>query len=248
MLLTAGCGSHNPRRTPREETFLYNTILPVLRDGAERHRRNTTQALLSRCARPSRYVVERVARDRRHQRRPPPLAHGARRARVAPLPAVAFRDAGAPFRAGFGPARAARALLARDRTRRLRPPRRAVRVLLDVERLPRLPLALPTRSSKRIGGCSVSSWRGGRTRSCPADILLVVRVVDPVLEAPRSWASAPRRAYRSRDCARVYLSSSDRRPSSSTARRRPRAISTRHATARHRRDARKRTPAHRRCP
>ena len=70
-------------------------------------------------------------------RRPPALAHGAVLVRGAE-PLVAFQDAGAPFRADFGPAAHGHAaLLARDRTRRLRPPRRAVRVLLDVERLPR---------------------------------------------------------------------------------------------------------------
>ena len=70
-------------------------------------------------------------------RRPPALAHGAILVRGAE-PLVAFQDAGAPFRAGLGPAAHGHAaLLARDRPRRLRPPRRAVRVLLDVERLPR---------------------------------------------------------------------------------------------------------------
>ena len=115
-----GCGRRSPQLLT--DTFLYNTP-----------RKRSPRPSSSRT--PS-------------ARRPPALAHGAILVRGAE-PLVAFQDAGAPFGAGFGPASHGHAaLLARDRTLRLRPPRRAVRVLLDVERLPRggLPFA---RSLKR---------------------------------------------------------------------------------------------------
>ena len=87
--------------------------------------------------RPSKYAVEQPLVLPERARRPPALAHGAILVHGAE-PLVAFQNAGAPFGAGFGPASHGHAaLLARDRTLRLRPPRRAVRVLLDVERLPR---------------------------------------------------------------------------------------------------------------
>ena len=131
------------------------------------------------------YAVEQPLPLPERARRPPALAHGAILVRGAE-PLVAFQDAGAPFRADFGPAAHGHAaLLARDRTRRLRPPRRAVRVLLDVERLPRG--GLPCFSDafvevfvgfRRLALRVVEVARDDAL----VDVLLVVRLVDPVLE------------------------------------------------------------------
>ena len=118
-------------------------------------------------------------------RRPPALAHGAILVRGAE-PLVAFQDAGASFGAGFGPASHGHApLLARDRTLRLRPPRRAVRVLLDVERLPRGGLSCFVdafvKAEVVLGRFAHLVVEVARDDAL-VDVLLVVRVVDPVLE------------------------------------------------------------------
>ena len=118
-------------------------------------------------------------------RRPPALAHGAILVRGAE-PLVAFQDAGAPFGAGFcSTAYRHAALLARDRTLRLRPPRRAVRVLLDVERLPRG--GLPCFSDAFVEAEVVLRRLALRVVEVArddalVDVLLVVRLGDPVLE------------------------------------------------------------------
>ena len=118
-------------------------------------------------------------------RRPPALARGAILV-LGAEPLVAFQNAGAPFGAGFGPASHGHAaLLARERPLRLRPPRRAVRVLLDVERLPRggLPrfcyaFVEAEVVLRRLALRVVEVARDDAL----VDVLLVVRLVDPVLE------------------------------------------------------------------
>ena len=110
------------------QTLCFTTHYPEDQTSARSPRRSSQDDAIA--AKMTQTLPERA-------RRPPALAHGAILVRGAE-PLVAFQDAGASFGAGFGPASHGHApLLARDRTRRLRPPRRAVRVLLDVERMTR---------------------------------------------------------------------------------------------------------------
>ena len=123
------------RRRDSQTLFFTTHWPPKIQTSARSPRRSSPDdAIAARTTQPPHTPSSSPSERARHA---PALAHGAILV-LGAEPLVAFQDAGAPFRAGFGPASHGHApLLARDRTRRLRPPRRAVRVLLDVERLPR---------------------------------------------------------------------------------------------------------------